>query len=548
MAGDDDCKATIVLSAGASCEFTLPRSSSGDTGVDHVNVFTATVGDDDNNIASDDDDATVVFTDVLPAVSVTKTANPTSVPETGGSVTYTFVVTNDSDEAGTIAELGDDKFGTLTGDVDCQVGTILQPGASCEFTLTKTISGDYPGSHVNVFTATVSDDDGNSASDDDDATVDFTDVKPAVTVTKTANPTSVPESGANVTYTFVVTNNSTEAAKITELGDDKFGTLTGDADCKLDTVLAAGASCEFTLTKFISGDYPGSHVNVFTATVSDDDGNSASDDDDATVIFTDVLPDVVITKTANPTAVPATGGNVTFTFTVWNKSTEAATLITLTDTVFGNLDGKGTCDIPVTLAATNGTVGGADTYTCTYTVFIKATAMNSNGMGYVSHYNVATGTVTDDDGNSDTGSDDATVSFTWRGRTPGYWKNHPAEWPINFTMTNYKGQTVAVTTFTNVRSVFNVPTSSTFSCIKSGDKLMTALSYKGGSTLCGATQILLRAATAGLLNEISFGDAYPAFASPQDLINAVNAAIATGNRQTIINLANQIDYWNNGVH
>jgi hypothetical protein len=174
--------------------------------------------------------------------------------------------------------------------------------------------------------------------------------------------------------------------------------------------------------------------------------------------------------------------------------------------------------------------------------------MNSNGMGYVSHYNVATGTVTDDDGNSDTGSDDATVSFTWRGRTPGYWKNHPAEWPINFTMTNYKGQTVAVTTFTNVRSVFNVPTSSTFSCIKSGDKLMTALSYKGGSTLCGATQILLRAATAGLLNEISFGDAYPAFASPQDLINAVNAAIATGNRQTIINLANQIDYWNNGVH
>jgi len=50
-----------------------------------------------------------------------------------------------------------------------------------------------------------------------------------------------------------VTNNSIEAAEITVLSDDKFGTLAGDADCQLGTVLVAGASCSFEITRFISG-------------------------------------------------------------------------------------------------------------------------------------------------------------------------------------------------------------------------------------------------------------------------------------------------------
>ena len=35
---------------------------------------------------------TVTFTDVKPAIEVTKVANPTSVLEPGGDVTYTFTV------------------------------------------------------------------------------------------------------------------------------------------------------------------------------------------------------------------------------------------------------------------------------------------------------------------------------------------------------------------------------------------------------------------------------------------------------------------------
>jgi len=108
-----------------------------------------------------------------------------------------------------------------------------------------------------------------------------------------------------------VTNNSTEAATITVLSDDKFGTLAGDTDCQVGTVLAGGASCSFEATFAIpAGDFPGNHVNTFTATVTDDDTNTDTATDDATVAYTDVLPDVSLAKSANPTSVPETGADV----------------------------------------------------------------------------------------------------------------------------------------------------------------------------------------------------------------------------------------------
>ena len=139
----------------------------------------------------------------------------------------------------------------------------------------------------------------------DDATVDFTNVNPYIEVTKTAGPTAVPETGGNVLFTFVVKNTSSEEpVTITSLADSVYGTLTGDDDCKVGTVLAAGASCEFTLTKWVEGDYSGpDHVNVFTAHVVDNDNTDATDTDDATVDFTNVLPTIDVTKTANPTYV-----------------------------------------------------------------------------------------------------------------------------------------------------------------------------------------------------------------------------------------------------
>ena len=78
-----------------------------------------------------------------------------------------------------------------------------------------------------------------------------------------------------------MTNNGQEAATITSLVDDKFGVLSGDAECQINTVLAVGGFCTFDATFAVpAGDYPGTHVDTFTATVSDNDGNNDSGTDE----------------------------------------------------------------------------------------------------------------------------------------------------------------------------------------------------------------------------------------------------------------------------
>ena len=77
---------------------------------------------------------------------------------------------------------------------------------------------------------------------------------------------------------------------------------------------------------------------------------------------------------------------------------------------------------------------------------------------------------------------------------------------------------------------------------------MTALGYKGGTGTEGAAQILLRAAVAAVMNEKMLGDGYPPYATTDELITAVNTALASNDRATMITLANTLDKWNNGYH
>ena len=76
---------------------------------------------------------------------------------------------------------------------------------------------------------------------------------------------------------------------------------------------------------------------------------------------------------------------------------------------------------------------------------------------------------------------------------------------------------------------------------------MAGLGYKGGMTLAGAAQILLRASVAALLNEAYYGTKYPAESSVSALIARVNSVLATQNRDSYLALAAEYDKWNNGI-
>lgn len=115
------------------------------------------------------------------------------------------------------------------------------------------------------------------------------------------------------------------------------------------------------------------------------------------------------------------------------------------------------------------------------------------------------------------------------GCTPGYWKNHPASWAA----TSYtSGQTVG--------SVFAIPGGISSLASKT---LLQSLDGGGGPGVLGAAKILLRAGTAALLNAGNPGVDYTM--TTAEVITAVNAALASNDRDTILALAASIDADNN---
>jgi hypothetical protein len=112
------------------------------------------------------------------------------------------------------------------------------------------------------------------------------------------------------------------------------------------------------------------------------------------------------------------------------------------------------------------------------------------------------------------------------GKSPGYWKNH-INWPENTTQTM------------TVHSVF----SNASLYVSSTDTLLDALQYQGGNSEAGAAQILLRAAVAGVLNARHPCINYPILEST--IIEEVNKALGSHNRDTMLYLKNIIEECNN---
>jgi hypothetical protein len=107
------------------------------------------------------------------------------------------------------------------------------------------------------------------------------------------------------------------------------------------------------------------------------------------------------------------------------------------------------------------------------------------------------------------------------GCTPGYYKNH----------------TFAQESMT-LEDVFDVPDALGLDSMT----LKDALSLPGGPGVQGGAQILLRAAVASYLNTLYVPDF--GFGTTT-IVNLVNAALASGDRATMLDLATRLDTANN---
>ncbi len=217
------------------------------------------------------------------------------------------------------------------------------------------------------------------------------------------------------------------------------------------------------------------------------------DDDGVAVAFTNVRPvaNLVVNKTT-------TGGTGTFTFVVDCPGTEFDRTLTIENTGSATVEG-----IPIPT-------------TCTVTENVHPDFDSTPGRPQ--------GVLVDDDSGS--------VAFTnvaipreepptLEGCTPGYWKNHPEAW---------QGYSPNAT----LEDVFDVPNNLRLETVK----LLAALDFEGGGT-AGAARILLRAAVAALLNAAHDDVNYPR--TTQQIVNDVNTALASGNRATMLQLAEALD-------
>jgi hypothetical protein len=123
------------------------------------------------------------------------------------------------------------------------------------------------------------------------------------------------------------------------------------------------------------------------------------------------------------------------------------------------------------------------------------------------------------------------------GCTPGYWKNHTENW-----------EEYTPNTLLSSPRLFPALAGTRFGSMT----LLEGLQLKGGPGFDGAMQIMLRAASAAVLNAAHEGVGYPyrrfvvgAGADAFRIIREVEAVLASGDRAKILALADKFDAANN---
>lgn len=349
-------------------------------------------------------------------IRVTKTADPTTMDEPGGTGTFTFLVENPSEASITLESLTDSVFGNLTTypGSTCSAPQVLAPLGSYSCSIPGAVSGQ-PGLHTNEVTATGTDEYGNPLRASDPAEVAIQDLQPLIAVIKSANPESVVEPGASVVYTVRVTNNSVASDPVTLTGlvDNVYGNLVdagnaaiSNSTCSLVTI-QPGNTYQCTFEAQVSGVGGGQVTDIVTATGRDDEQNPAQASDDAVVTITAApQPVIAVIKTVSPETVMEPGDTVLYTVQVNNNSPAGVpvTLTGLTDSIYGNLVGGGNAAISNSTCIL-ATIQPGGSYICTFQALVAG-----SGGGQVT--DIVTATALAQSGKQARASDDATVVIT----------------------------------------------------------------------------------------------------------------------------------------
>jgi hypothetical protein len=254
-----------------------------------------------------DDNFTVPVIVEEAKLNVVKLVAPSSVPESGGTVTYTVQISNEADFVSvTIDSILDSEYGDL-GDADNQnvtentcddlIGDVLAPGGSTSCSFKAFVSGDSGDTVPDTVHVCGTDSGQNEACGEASAEVTITNESEEPTLTKTVQAAAC---SVDVTYQVVVSNSSTiDTLTVNALADDKFGDITTAHPAGGGFAQVVSTNCQTGGTVAKSDNYTCSfvgritsnscnfvHTDTVTGTVTDDDNVQSSPSDSATVTVT----------------------------------------------------------------------------------------------------------------------------------------------------------------------------------------------------------------------------------------------------------------------
>ncbi len=285
-----------------------------------------------------------------PALTLDKQAGVPSSNLAGGTIDYTFLVTNTGNV--TLDTLFVDD--PTVGPVDCP-STPLAVGDTATCTATYALTqDDVDAGHIaNVANAL-----GAHGTDWAVPAVDSTDTTlaaaPAITLDKTAGAPSGTTAGSTIAYTFVVTNTGNVTLTAVAVSDAKVGTVTCPA-----ATLAPGAhtTCTATYTLTQADVDAGSVVNTATATGTPPTGAAVTGTDTVTTTIP-AGPSITLDKQAGTPSGATAGSTIAYSFVVTNTGNVTLAGVAVADAKVGTV----TCPA-ATLAP-----GATTTCTATYTL------------------------------------------------------------------------------------------------------------------------------------------------------------------------------------
>ncbi|WP_373396609.1 hypothetical protein V8V91_17830 [Algoriphagus halophilus] len=289
-------------------------------------INTATVVGQDNVGASySDSDSKTVNAIQSPGIVVNKTADKSSVSTLGQIVTYTIEVENVGNVTLDDVQITDAKVGLA------EVIPSFASGDIVSYTVAYTVTqDDLDGVQLeNVVDVSATDTNGGIISDQDDVIISIV-RQPGISLTKTADVSSVNAEGDIITYTLVLENTGNLTLENVTTVDP----LTGLS--ALEPSLNPGQSISYTTS--------------YTVTQTDIDTGFIENDATVTALTKLNLPivdsDQVITpvnqnggidliKTADKTTYSTEGEIITYTFTVENNGNLSLDPVNLIDPLFG---------------------------------------------------------------------------------------------------------------------------------------------------------------------------------------------------------------------